>query len=103
MFNKENRYVTCGINTEMPLLLQLYLWNCIDEQIKSKKKVDYLQVFRFRLGENNTLTIEHTQEQPNRKTIYTFPYSVDFRELINRKVFVIDDIDHSTMLWADEY
>ncbi len=40
----ENRYLTKRIHEELPLFLQLFLWNCIAELPVSK---DYLQIFRL--------------------------------------------------------
>lgn len=45
------------------------------------------------------LHIRHEQEQPDAKMDYVLP--VD--EEINCKVYIIDDIDHVTMLLAEEY
>ena len=40
----ENRYLTKRIHEELPLFLQLFLWNCIAELPVPK---DYLQIFRL--------------------------------------------------------
>ena len=103
MFKKENRYTTKRISEELPFVLQAYLWHCIDEQVKTNKKIDYLQVFRFGAIGAHTLAIEHTQEQPNRKNIYYLSLYNTFEKIINKKVFVIDDEEYSTMLFAEEY
>lgn len=42
MFNNP-RYVTSGINSELPLLTQIVLWGLIDTMEVAEK--DYLQVF----------------------------------------------------------
>jgi len=39
MFNKENRYMTVGVQNEIPVSVQIILWNKIDE-LKVEK--DYL-------------------------------------------------------------
>ena len=41
MFNN-NRYLTCGVDSTIPLELQLFLWECVDRMPAPK---DYLQVF----------------------------------------------------------
>lgn len=43
MFNN-NRYLTCGVDSTIPLELQLFLWNCVDELPAER---DYLQVFKL--------------------------------------------------------
>ena len=61
MFEKsKGRYLTRGVDAEIPLYLQVFLWECVDRMPASK---DYLQVFR--LSEENGLQIvHHTSEQP---------------------------------------
>ncbi len=93
---KNPRYVTRGINAEIPLDLQLVLWKMIDEMEVAQK--DYLQVFTLS-SENSEQMIIHEQEQPDYRKEYVF--STD--RLVNAKIFVIDDGDHSTMLLAEEY
>ncbi len=93
---KNPRCATCGINAEIPLDLQLVLWKMIDEMEAAQK--DYLQVFILST-ENGEQKIVHEQEQPDYRKEYVF--STD--RLVNSKIFVIDDGDHSTMLLAEEY
>ena len=38
------RYMTAGVNAEIPLELQLFLWSCIDQLPPER---DYLQVFQL--------------------------------------------------------
>lgn len=59
---------------------------------------DYLQVFTL----TKTPTgqhIVHEQEQPP----YRYELNVPCDDAVNAKVFVIDDLTHSTMLLAEEY
>ncbi len=93
---KNSRYATRGINAEIPLALQLILWKMIDDMEVARK--DYLQVFTLST-ENGEQKIIHEQEQPDYRKEYVF--STD--RLVNSKIFVIDDGDHSTMLLAEEY
>ncbi len=95
MFNNSH-YATRGINAEIPLALQLVLWKMIDEMEVAKK--DYLQVFILS-SENGEQKIVHEQEQPDYRKEYVFSGDC----LVNAKIFVIDDGDHSTMLLAEEY
>ncbi len=93
---KNPRYVTRGINAEISLALQLVLWKMIDDMEVARK--DYLQVFTLS-SENGKQKIIHEQEEPDYHKEYTFSGDC----LVNAKIFVIDDGDHSTMLLAEEY
>ncbi|MGG5370328.1 DUF960 family protein [Enterococcus sp. AZ196] len=67
MFNtKENRYVTRGVNEQVPKEIQLRCWQLIDEKGKqSENQMDYLQIFEFNRDDHRgTLTIIHRQEKP---------------------------------------
>ena len=75
--------------------LQLFLWNCIDQLPKER---DYFQVFKLDVA-NGKHHIHHFSEQPE----YSQDYMIDLANPVNQKVYVIDDIDHSTMLLAEEY
>lgn len=46
---KNKRFITKGAESDVPLLLQLFMWECIDEMQEPK---DYLQVFEFMLSDN---------------------------------------------------
>ena len=90
-----NRYLTKGVQTEIPLELQIFMWECIDRMPESK---DYLQVFNLEAMEG-VQHISHSSEEPEYKMEYLMPSEVP----ITQKVYVIDDGDHSTMLLAEEY
>ena len=92
---KNNRYLTNGVQAEIPLELQLFMWDCID---KLPDSADYLQVFRLEsFGEMQRIT--HTSENPEHKMKYLIPSEKPIAE----KIYIIDDGDHSTMLLAEEY
>ena len=96
------RYVTCGISNELDPVLQLLLWQLIAE-LRAKKKLDYLQVFELKITNETGIPMQkviHRQEQPPYEASQT--YKID-NPLDNRKIFVIDDTTHSTMLFAEEY
>ena len=103
MFDPMTRYVTCGISEDLPDEIQMMLWLSIDAlRITMDGKLDYLQVFSFkRVGDN--LEITHKQEKPPMVHTHNTKYKEDYENLLNQKVFVIDDGDHSTMLFAHEY
>ena len=68
---QNKRFLTRGVQAEIPMELQLFLWNCIDQ----------------------------FSEQPE----YSQDYMIDIANPVNQKVYIIDDIDHSTILLAEEY
>ena len=75
--------------------LQLFLWNCIDQLPEER---DYFQVFALKEIDGKQ-HIHHFSEQPE----YSQDYMINLTNPVNQKVYVIDDIDHSTMLLAEEY
>lgn len=90
-----NRYFTKGVQREIPLELQIFMWECIDRLHEPK---DYLQVFNLSaVGALQCIT--HTSEEPEYKMEYLMPSETP----VIQKVYVIDDGDHSTMLLAEEY
>lgn len=48
MFKQENRYVSRQVNEVSTIQLQILMWSMIDD-LKDKKEVDYLQIFRLNL------------------------------------------------------
>ncbi|NMM65229.1 DUF960 domain-containing protein [Clostridium sp. P21] len=96
------RYITRGIKNEIPLELQLFIWNCIDELKGQGKQLDYLQVFELKreiVDDIAMQKIEHRQEVPK----YEKTYKILPEGVVSAKIFVIDDNTHSTMLLAEEY
>ena len=67
MFEKsKGRYLTRGVDAEIPIALQVMMWQAVDQMPEPK---DYLQVFR--LSEKNGLQIvHHTSEQPQFEMTY---------------------------------
>lgn len=62
---------------------------------------DYLQIFRLKKKEGKVI-IEHEQEVPPYKEQYNLQQShVSIEHDI--KIYVIDSIDYSTMILAEEY
>ena len=89
------RYATAAINREIPLVVQLFLWQCIDALPFSP---DYLQVFKLS-AEGGKLRIVHTQERPDYRKEYLLLSDVP----ITAKIHVINDGTHATMLFCEEY
>ena len=97
MFEPEKkRYLTRGVDETIPVELQLFMWQAIDQMPQPK---DYLQVFRLSV-ENGLQVIHHSSEQPEFEMTYILA-TVDTH--INEKVYVIDDGEHCTMILAEEY
>ncbi len=100
----DKRYMTRGINAELPMALIIFLWAKIDElKEESKGNMDYLQVFELKeikqgdVAENQMII--HQTEVPE----YKKSYALLVDEPITEKVYVIDSGDHCTMLLASEY
>ena len=94
MFDNQ-RYITRGIDAEIPFELQLFMWDCID---RLPEECDYFQVFELNdLG--GMQRIIHFSEQPEYRMNYFIPTS----KAVNAKIYVIDSEDYSTMLLANEY
>lgn len=94
MFNS-NRYITKGVQENISLELQFFMWDCIDDLSEPK---DYLQVFNLSVVDSLQRII-HSTEEPEYKKEYLIPSD----NPITEKVYVIDDGDHCTMLLAEEY
>ena len=95
MFNN-SRYITKGINEELPLSIQILLWSLVDSLLIEK---DYLQIFNIKVIRGNLLEITHSQEKPVYTQIIQAVGDIDR----NMKVYIIDDGEYSTMLFAEEY
>ena len=97
MFQNE-RFCTCGVNKEVPIVLQCMMWNMVDTmEVESK---DYFQVFE--LSEYDGMQkIVHSQEIPEYKMEYLV--KLQGAPIFVGKIYVIDDKTHSTMLKAEEY
>ena len=93
MFNNK-RYLTKGIDITIPVELQLFMWGCLS----SVPEPDYFQIFRLEPF-SGMQRITHEQEVPEFKREYLIPTD----KPITAKVYIIDSVDYSTMLLAEEY
>ena len=97
------KYITSGVRERIPLEILLMMFGSIEfMQRKTEGELDYLQLFTLEtVGEdgNYLLSIRHEQEVPEAKMDIVVPVA----DPINEKVYVIDDVDHVTMLLAEEY
>ena len=63
MFEREKRYITCGIDQRLPQDLQRLIWTSVDARILFlDEKIDYLQVFTFKKLDREILALHHEQE-----------------------------------------
>ena len=96
---QNKRYMTRGVDNEIPMGVQVILWAMIEGLQYEGVKADYLQVFRLSEHEGQQKII-HSQEQPYyQHEIILLIFAVP----VEAEIFVIDDGDHSTMLLAEEY
>ena len=99
-----NRYITRGINQELPMELTIYLWSRVDAlKLESDGDMDYLQVFELKEIKDpevkaNQLVIHRTEEPEYLRT-----HAITVEKPITEKVYVIDSEEYCTMLFAREY
>ena len=92
----EKRFMTIGVAERIPVWLQNPLWHLRDTM--QVEQQDYLQVFALTRSED-TQTIIHTQEQPDYRKALVVPAA----DAVAEKVYIIEDVEHVTMLLAEEY
>lgn len=99
----KRRYLTRGVAREIPMELQAFLWGIIEKE-KSRHELDYLQVFRLEVDGEGNLHVHYSQEQPeHEKTHSLATIGAKMPEINGRKIYIIDDGTHVTMLLAEEY
>lgn len=97
MLKKENRYMTRNIVEDIPLEINILLWNLIDELQIEK---DYLQIFELNPIGEGIVEIVHKQEIPEYEaSIYI--YNEAIKE--SKKIYAIDSIEYSTLMFSHEY
>lgn len=100
-FDPSTRFVSKGVHNTFSIELQVKLWRLIDEKLKEKQDMDYLQIFELKV-ESQILTIKHSQEDPSFCEVHTFKTD-GVIDGSTYKTYVIDDLTHSTMILASEY
>ncbi len=93
---KNKRFLTKGVDFKVSPLLQILLWQLIDDMPPPK---DYLQIFKL-TKENGQQKITHIQEEPEYIREYLLKTGTP---IFIGKIYVIDDETHSTMLLSEEY
>ena len=91
------RYITIGVHQSIPLPIQEFIWELIDDMTVEK---DYMQVFQLTVRKGKQ-EIEHKQEQPPYSKRYVLKHRI--AKPMTEKIYVIDSDDYSTMLLASEY
>lgn len=99
---KIERYMTRGIQADVPMEIQLFLWELQTEIRKNSKEIDYLQVYDLEVKEGRQ-KVRHTSEEPE----YEKEYVIQIEEPMIAKIFIIED-DYGDklveiMLLAEEY
>lgn len=97
-----DRYLTLGVRNQIPIDLQLFMLDCIDKLKEEGIELNPLQVFEFQRIRVDDLLIQlvkHRQEVPE----YKKNYRLLSAEVVDAKILVIDDGEHSTMMLAEEY
>ncbi len=93
---RKERYTTKGVSQTVDLLLQLFMWSCVDNLSIPK---DRLQVFKCTAYGTNQKII-HIQEEHKYKREYLI---ISDAPVFIGKVYIIDDETHETMLLVEEY
>ena len=103
MFEREKpRYCSRGVAEELPLELQAFLWTILEQQ-KQLHDMDYLQIFQLQVDVEGTLHIHYSQEQPQYHQDYALTMvGADMPEVHGKKLYVIDDETHITMVFPEE-
>lgn len=83
MFQSKERYITRGVFTEVPVIIQNFLWYLIDEEAANGKKVDYFQIFELEVVEGGQ-KITHKQEHPSRSKEIILPLAKENQ--LNKKI-----------------
>ena len=99
---QNKRYLTRGIQYEIPFDIQIVLWELIDKRVASGARMDYLQIFDLKAKGSEEYPVQHLvhkQEQPD----YKMEYAIEYKNPVTTKIYVIDDGEHCTMLLAEEY
>lgn len=97
MFKKENRYMTKDIAENLPVEIAILLWNLIDNLTIEK---DYLQIFEINPIGLGVVEIVHKQEVPKYEASIYIQSDLIKGKL---KIYAIDSIEYSTMMFSNEY
>lgn len=96
------KFKTSGVDHYVPEEVQLAIWSYIESRRDHKIPLDYFQAFNLKPSKKDGVKvqlIECHQEVPEHRD----ELSVICEEPIYEKLFLIDDVDHVTLLLAKEY
>ncbi len=93
-----NLYRTKGICEKMPFSLQAI---CLELFMKRKLEggLDYFHIFELSVTEQGKQRIYHKQEQPS----YESMVEIEVENPIELKIWMIDEVEHVTLLLPEEY
>lgn len=97
MFKKENRYMTREIAEEIPLEINILIWSLIDSLTIEK---DYLQIFELNPIGKGIVEIIHKQEVPKYENCI-YINNDDIKN--NLKIYAIDSVEYSTLIFSYQY
>ena len=103
---KENRFITKGIDSDVPKEIQVVCWELIDKLVEEKViEADYLQIFEFeKKTQDKKLIITHRQEKPTYQKCYEIELESSLLEFDISKLWVLDDGGvNQIMLLPEEY
>lgn len=103
--SQKKRFVTRSIRDKVPLQLQVLCWHLFDQEVaKQEREVDYLQIFEFEKDFfSKKLRVTHRQEEPPFSNQVTVAFTKELKSFSVKKLWVIDDETHQTMLLPEEY
>lgn len=102
MFDNK-RYKTRGIDSEVPLSIQILIWQMIDNLKGKKNKIDYLQKFKVTCSDK-FIRIEQSSTEPKYENTFEF-HTVSVGMTVTEQIYtvwVMDDGVCSLMLFPDE-
>ena len=103
MFNND-AYMTRGFQSEIPAISQGIIYECLEKAKHALKEMDYFQVFELRKIRSDGVCLQeiiHFQEVPAFKETHVL--ELPESQIIETKVYAIDDGTHHTFLLASEY
>lgn len=102
MFDNK-RYITRGIDSVVPLSIQVIIWQMIDNLIGKKNNIDYLQKFKVTCS-NKFIRIEQSSTKPKYESTFEFhTVSVGMDDTEQTyTIWVMDDGECSLMMFPNE-
>ena len=97
-----HRYITRGVTAEIPIGIQMVLFESIEIMREKVSELDWLQIMKLEgitKDGVSVMHILHEQEVPDGYIEYYLPCEFEGKQT----VFVVDDVDHVTMMLASEY